>query len=174
VKSTRTLTTLMTAATIGVLTLAGCSSGSGNASTAADGSSTTVTIRDTGGGQVLATPDGRTLYVSDQEKGKVLCASSACEAIWAPLTLPSGARVTPPSGLKADLGTVHRPDGGAQVTFDGRPLYTFSLDRAGGQTNGDGASDSFDGIDFTWHAAAPAGAAPATKSPDSDDGGYGY
>jgi predicted lipoprotein with Yx(FWY)xxD motif len=170
-------TTLITVAAIGVLTLAGCSSGSGNPSSAADSSgtsATTVTIRDVGGGQVLASPDGRTLYVSDQEKGKVLCASSGCEAIWTPLTLSSGSRIKAPAGLDGQLGTVQRPDGSAQVALDGRPLYTFSLDHTSGQANGDGATDSFDGVDFTWHTATPTGSAPApTKSPSSGGAGYG-
>jgi predicted lipoprotein with Yx(FWY)xxD motif len=170
---------IITAAVSGVLALAGCSGGSGDASTAADSSGTqgtTVTIQDTGGRQVLAGPDGRTLYVSDQEKGNVLCASSGCKAIWAPLTLSSGSRIKAPAGLEGDLGTVQRPDGSAQVALDGHPLYTFSLDHTSGQTNGDGASDSFDGVDFTWHTATPSGADPAaTKSPSPNNpGGYGY
>jgi predicted lipoprotein with Yx(FWY)xxD motif len=177
VKNTRTLTTLMAAAAIGVLTLAGCSNGSGHASTAADTSGTpgtTVTIEHAGGGQVLAAPDGRTLYVSDQEKGKVLCVSSSCQAIWTPLTLTSGDRVTAPHGLQGQLGTIKRADGTSQVALDGRPLYTFSLDHSSGQANGDGASDSFDGVDFTWHSATATGSAPApTKSASSSAGGHG-
>jgi len=48
-------TTLTTLAAIGVLTLAGCSSGSGSPSSATDGSGTsasTVAVRDAGGGQI--------------------------------------------------------------------------------------------------------------------------
>jgi predicted lipoprotein with Yx(FWY)xxD motif len=162
-------TTLITLAAIGVLTLAGCSSGSGSPSSATDGSGTsasTVAVRDAGGGQVLTAPDGRTLYLSDQEKGKVLCASSSCTAIWSPLTLSSGSRIKAPAALDGQLGTIQRPDGSTQVALDGRPLYTFALDHTSGQANGDGATDSFDGVDFTWHAATPTGSAPAsTPSP---------
>lgn len=74
---------------------------------------------------------------------------------------------------------MQRPDGSSQVAFDGQPLYTFSFDRSAGQVNGDGEADSFDGVDFTWHAARPTGAAPAgstspTASPSSGYGGYDY
>src|SRR6185295_11722537 len=88
------------AVAIGVLTLAGCSSDSGASSSRAgdsSGSSPTISIRDEGDGQVLATSDGRTLYVSDQENGAVLCASQACEEIWAPLLLTTGQEPTAPA-----------------------------------------------------------------------------
>jgi predicted lipoprotein with Yx(FWY)xxD motif len=181
VKNFRTLSTLATAAAVGVLTLAGCGSSSGSAATGADSSGTsgtTVTVQDAAGGRVLAAPDGRTLYVSDQEKGKVLCVSSACESIWSPLTVPSGTAIKAPQGLAGQLSTIKRSDGSSQVALDGRPLYTFSLDHSSGQANGNGATDSFDGVDFSWHSATPAGSAPApSKSATSGGGrygGYGY
>jgi predicted lipoprotein with Yx(FWY)xxD motif len=72
------------------------------------------------------------------------------------------------------LGTVKRPDGSEQVTFDGDPLYKFT-EEGPGEVTGDGLVDSFGGQRFTWHVASPAGAASGdsttTTSPDS--GGYG-
>jgi predicted lipoprotein with Yx(FWY)xxD motif len=171
---------LLPALAVGVLALSACSSG-GSSTTAQDtGSSTgmTVTIQDANGAQVLATANGDTLYMSDQEKNKVLCTSGACEAIWTPLTASSG-QPTAPGKVQRELTTIKRPDGTSQVAFDGHPLYTFSFDHAAGQVNGDGAQDSFDGTDFTWHAASPTGHAPAaapsspTTSP-SYDNGYSY
>ena len=123
--------------------------------TDAGSTATTVSIRDAGGGQVLATSAGHTLYLSDQEKDQVLCSSSDCEAVWIPLTLPSGEQPSAPGDLAGQLTTVPRPDGSSQVALGGQPLYTFSFDRAAGDVNGDGKSDSFDGVDFTWHAATP-------------------
>src|SRR5699024_6257343 len=87
--------------------------------------------------------------------------------IWAPLTVTAQQRPTAPSGVAEDLGTIERGDGSEQVTFDGKPLYTFSFDHGSGQVNGNGQSDSFDGTDFTWHAATPDGAAPASGSSES-------
>jgi predicted lipoprotein with Yx(FWY)xxD motif len=175
------------AVSVAVLTLASCGTSSAG-STADSGSSsgshaTTVSVRSADGGQVLTTADGQTLYVSDQEKQKVLCKSSGCEGVWSPLTVTAGQTPTAPASVQADLSTLQRPDGSDQVAFDGRPLYTFSFDHAAGQVNGDGQSDSFDGIDFTWHAARPTGAAPAaptspatrsSSGSSSGYGGYGY
>ena len=40
-----------------------------------------------------------------------------------------------------------------QLTYNGRPLYTFRLDDAPGQAHGHNFTDSFGGQTFTWHAA---------------------
>ncbi|HEX5086824.1 MAG TPA: hypothetical protein VFV89_03385 [Nocardioides sp.] len=171
------------AVSIAVLTLAGCGTASGGSSSGSGGDSgaqaTTVSLSDADGGKVLTNSDGQTLYMSDQEKQQVLCKSSSCTDIWLPLTVSAGQTPTAPASLKGDVSTVERPDGSTQVAFDGQPLYTFSFDRSAGQVNGDGEEDSFDGVDFTWHAARPTGAAPAgsaspTTSPSSGNGGYDY
>jgi predicted lipoprotein with Yx(FWY)xxD motif len=171
------------AISVAVLTLAGCGTGSASSSSDSGGSSssksTTVAVRDTNGGQVLTTSAGLTLYTSDQEKQQVLCTSSDCEEVWAPLTVTAGQTPTAPTKLQSDISTLKRPGGSSQVAFDGRPLYTFSFDHGAGQVNGDGQSDSFDGVHFSWHAARPTGAAPAAPtspatSSSSGDGGYGY
>ena len=157
---------------IGVMALAGCGSDGDSSSEAGDTSGstgTTVSVRDAGDDQVLATSGGLTLYVSDQEQGEVLCASSACEEVWVPLTVPSGRQPSGPGELEGDLTTVERPDGSSQVALEGQPLYTFSFDHAAGDVNGDGETDSFDGVDFTWHVATPTGEVPARS-----DGGGGY
>jgi predicted lipoprotein with Yx(FWY)xxD motif len=166
------------AITVAVLTLAGCGTGSDDSSTESGGDSgssgTTVSIRDTDNGEVLATPDGMALYVSDQEKQQVLCKSSECEGIWSPLTLTAGQQPTAPESIQPDLSTIERPDGSSQVAFEGQPLYTFTFDRAAGQVNGDGETDSFDGVDFTWHVVRPSGDPAAPTSPTtSDSTGYG-
>lgn len=171
------------AVAVAVLTLAGCGTGNADSSTDSSGASgstdTTVSIHDTDDGKVLATPEGQTLYVSDQEKQQVLCKSSECQGIWSPLTVTAGDNPTAPASLQPDISTIERPDGSSQVAFEGQPLYTFSFDRAAGQVNGDGETDSFDGVDFTWHVVRPTGAAPAgPTSPATSDssgyGGYGY
>ena len=168
---------------LGTLTLTSCGGGTSSADTGTAGSSgTTVMIGDASGQRVLTTPSGVTLYLSDQEKGKVLCTSNACGAIWTPLTVSKGDTPTGPGRLAHDLGTIKRPDGTAQVVLDGRPLYTFSFDHGAGQVGGDGQTDSFDGTNFTWHAATPTGhaAAPSPSSPSSPtspysgSGGYDY
>jgi predicted lipoprotein with Yx(FWY)xxD motif len=169
---------LLAAAGIGILALAGCGSGSSNSpssqSDPAGSGTTTVQTRTVAGHpDVLTDSNGRTLYTSDQETGaKALCISSACNAIWLPLTVPAGQGPTGPAQTATDLSTLMRPDGTTQVTFKSMPLYTFSFDHSPGQTGGDGQKDNFDGTNFTWHTAT-AGTSPVAPAPStSNPGGY--
>lgn len=162
------------AVSLALVALAAAACGSSGGSGAAGSGGQTVSVHSAGDmSNVLTNADGRTLYVSDQESsGKVLCVQSDCTAIWTPVTVSAGAQPSGPSAVQGELGTVKRPDGSSQVTFNGKPLYTFSFDHAAGEVNGDGKKDSFDGIDYTWRAATSAG--PATGSPSaSSGGGYG-
>lgn len=95
---------------------------------------------------VLTDTKGLTLYsLSVETHGKFICTGS-CTATWFPLVV---ARGTKPKG-PVKLGTVRRPEGKLQVTFRGRPLYTFDGDSAKGQTKGEGFKDV-----GTWHAVTP-------------------
>jgi predicted lipoprotein with Yx(FWY)xxD motif len=161
----------------GLTVLAACSSSAQSAGST--GSSTTVAVREVSGtGKVLVNSAGRTLYTSEQEakNNKVLCTSSACVAIWAPVTAKG--RPTGPADLSGDLSTIRRPDGTRQITFQGSPLYTFSFDHSVGDVKGNGQKDSFDGINFTWHAVTTSGSAGTSRSsastPSYGSGGYGY
>jgi predicted lipoprotein with Yx(FWY)xxD motif len=61
----------------------------------------------------------------------------------------------------------------SQLTFEGKPLYTFKLDTGPGQNKGNNLTDEFDGTTFVWHAATTT-AAP-TSAPSSSGGpDYGY
>lgn len=95
---------------------------------------------------VLTNTRGLTLYsLSVEKNGKFICTGS-CTATWFPLIVARG--TTPKGPVK--LGTVRRPEGKIQVTFKGRPLYTFDGDHAKGQTKGEGFKDV-----GTWHAVTP-------------------
>jgi predicted lipoprotein with Yx(FWY)xxD motif len=97
------------------------------------------------GKTILTNTKGRTLYsLSAETKGKFIC-TGACLSIWHPLVVP--ATVKPKGPVK--LGTIERPDGRTQVTFKGRPLYSFSGDTKSGEANGEGIKDV-----GTWHAAS--------------------
>jgi predicted lipoprotein with Yx(FWY)xxD motif len=124
---------------------------------AAKSGGATVSVKQIAGhGKVLVDAQGRALYHSDQEKhGMVLC-TGACLSFWQPLKL-SGAP-TRSNAAVGKLATVKRPDGGRQVTDNGRLLYSFKLDSPG-KVGGDGFKDAFSGQKFTWHVARPAGAA---------------
>lgn len=98
------------------------------------------------GRTVLTANNGHTLYTLSAEKnGRFICKGS-CLATWIPLVVARGVKPTGP----VPLGTVKRPDGRRQVTFRGRPLYTFAPDTRKGQAGGEGFKDV-----GTWHAASP-------------------
>ena len=79
------------------------------------------------GGSVLANLKGRTLYSLSVEKhGKFIC-TGGCLSIWHPLVVAKGVKPTGP----VSLGTVERPEGKTQVTYQGRPLYRFAEDTGG-------------------------------------------
>ena len=80
-------------------------------------------------GPILATPHHLALYTWTKEKdGKVHCVG-ACAKAWPPLLLMKGERVAKHvSGVMGVFGEVRRPDGHMQVTFGGKPLYTYKGD----------------------------------------------
>jgi predicted lipoprotein with Yx(FWY)xxD motif len=150
-------------------TLAAC----GGADTAGGGAAAAaaVSVQNVSGvGQTLVDSSGKTLYFADQEAGGMIKCTGSCLSFWTPAT-GSAADAKSVTGL----GTMKRSDTGAdQLTFQGKPLYTFKLDTASGQAKGNNFSDAFSGASFTWHAAtttAPA-ASPSTNS--GGGGGYGY
>jgi len=151
------------------ISLAACGGSSDNAATASSAASTTVSL-DNG---LLVDSTGAALYSSDQEKSGTVMCTGGCTQIWLPLKAPSSGQPTAGDGVSGKLGTVKRPDGTAQVTLDGRPLYRFAEDTDKGKATGDNVNDSFGGTKFTWHAEGDA----SSGSGNSGGGGgskYGY
>lgn len=115
-------------------------------------------------GPILVDSSGRTLYYNTAEKGTTLVCTGKCLGFWTPLLLSAGA-TTPTSGpgITGTLGSITRPDGSQQVTYNNEPLYTFSHDSKPGDTNGEGIK-ALGGI---WHAAnvnlTPLAAKPAVR-----------
>jgi predicted lipoprotein with Yx(FWY)xxD motif len=129
----------------------------------ASSSTKVVSTGHAAGKTVLVNNAGRTLYtLSAETNGRFICTGS-CLSTWHPLTVRKGQK---PSGAKS-LGTVKRSNGQVQVTYKGRPLYTFAGDTKRGDAKGEGFKDV-----GTWHAAvvgsttkAPAAPAPMNTSP---------
>ena len=86
----------------------------------------------------LTAENGMTVYVFDKDAGGVSICYDSCAAMW-PAYLAKG-------GAKKGEGwaTAKRKDGAAQWTYDGKPLYFYSLDKKKGDAKGDGVG----GI---WH-----------------------
>ena len=89
----------------------------------------TVTI---GGVDVLANADGLTLYWFAPDTPTSSKCFGSCAIYWPPV---SGSPEAGP-GVTGKLGTIKRPGGGLQATYDGHPLYTYIGDRGPGQANG--------------------------------------
>src|SRR5262249_23083747 len=147
--------TMLGTGTVAVaVAIAGCGSNSGSNGTgtsAGASGSATVSARNVAGvGMALVNGSGDTLYFADQESGGSIHCVNACLQFWTPLTVDSGAMPTAANGVSGALATVNRPDGMKQVTYNGKPLYTFSLDTAAGQAKGNGFTDAFSGIQFHW------------------------
>jgi predicted lipoprotein with Yx(FWY)xxD motif len=165
------------AATLALLVSAcgggGSSSAMGNGQGTASGNDQ-VSVSDVSGvGDVLVDAKGNALYMAEQEAdGMVLC-TNGCTAFWKPLTVTGSTSPIGASSVDGSLGTVERPDGSHQITFDGAPLYRFTGDSGPGNVSGDGFADSFDGRQFNWHVARPGGATEAPRTPSGGTGSYG-
>lgn len=116
---------------------------------------------------VLVSRSGMTLYsLSVERRGRFICTDATCLSLWKPLVVAKGTALTGAS----HLGTVRRPDGRIQVSYRGRPVYTFTQDRKPGDVKGNGFKDV--GV---WRPASPASgaAAPAPAAPNPGYPGYG-
>ena len=128
-----------------------------------------------GVGTVLVNRSGKTIYSPQQEAhGKILCTGS-CLDFWFPVSVSPGMPLHAPEGVSGVLGTVHRADDGVtQLTLNGRPLYTFRLDRAPGEVHGNNFSDSFAGRSFSWQVVAASGVTSSATHSAKPSGGYSY
>jgi predicted lipoprotein with Yx(FWY)xxD motif len=156
--------------------LAACSSsgtsttsgGSGSTSTSSPAAATAGSLKTTtiGGATVLTNSKGFTLYSFAPDTSTKSNCNGTCAQNWPPVKGPATA-----SGVKGTFGTIKRPDGSAQATFDGHPLYTFVGDTAPGQAKGNGLNVA-GGL---WHEITTSGTAPAGSSTaGSGGGGSGY
>ena len=155
--------------------IAACGGGSdgNNSATAATPATSgqTVSVKDVGdAGRVLVDSSGQALYASDQEAvGRVMC-TDACLSFWTPLTIKGG---DPHGSVPGKLGVITRPDGGRQVTFDGRPVYSFTQEGPG-EVTGDGFMDAFDGQQFTWNVVAVGGSGGSSSAASNQSPQFSY
>ena len=103
-------------------------------------------------GKFLVAPDGRTLYVFDEDPvgttTSACTSSDGCDVAWPALIVAAGGTASAGAGVTGAVTLITGEDGHTQVVYKGRPLYEYSGDTAPGQTTGDG-------VDGTWHTATP-------------------
>jgi predicted lipoprotein with Yx(FWY)xxD motif len=133
----------------------GDSGGGGNTASMSAGSGI-VSVHSVDNQKVLADSQGRTLYSADVEKGGRVMCTSGCTTFWNPVSASAGQAKTAATDLNLDLGVVKRPGGAGQLTFDGKPLYSFTQEGPD-QLKGNGFMDDFHGTQFTWTAAGADG-----------------
>jgi predicted lipoprotein with Yx(FWY)xxD motif len=89
---------------------------------------------------MLVDTKGMTLYTFDRDTaGKSAC-NGDCAGKWPPLVASAGDEAS------GDFSIVTRDDGGKQWAYKGKPLYTWSADKAPGDKTG----DNFNKV---WHVA---------------------
>jgi predicted lipoprotein with Yx(FWY)xxD motif len=151
-------------------------SGSSAASGGGGGSSASTVVKTTSSsaGTVLTNSKGFTLYTFAADKGSTSTCYRQCAKFWPPLMGPA----TAAAGAKVSgkFGVTTRKNGSQQVTYNGKPLYTFLGDHKPGDVTGNGKN--IDGgvwnVITTSGAAAPAPSSSSSKSSGSGSGGYGY
>jgi predicted lipoprotein with Yx(FWY)xxD motif len=109
------------------------------------------------GTPVVVSPKGLTLYhYARDTKGTIRC-GAACAFVFPPLVVPEGVKpVAGPGVSAAKLGTVKRPDGRVQVTYNGLTLYVDYYDKPG-EALGQGQQG-------VWFAVTPAGRVTKVRS----------
>jgi predicted lipoprotein with Yx(FWY)xxD motif len=130
---------------------------------ASSASANTVLSTTINGTQVLTNSKGFTLYWFAPDTSTTSKCTGSCATYWPPVTGP----VTAGSGVTGMLGTITRPGGTTQATYDGHPLYTYAGDTAPGQAKGNRLNAS-GGL---WYEMTASGAIPATST---SGGGGGY
>ena len=139
------------AATLAVLGLAAVPIASASAAAAGPAK---VSLKKTALGMTLVNGRGRTLYAFTKDaKNKDRCVTTAgCMSTWSVVT--SHGKPTAGPGVKSSkLSTIRLANGSHQVTYAGRPLYTYAGDSSAGETDYVGANQ-FGG---TWLAVNGAG-----------------
>lgn len=96
----------------------------------------TVQIDESGTyGEHLVDAEGMALYVYLEDSADTSTCTEQCAQNWPPLIVEG----EPSAGGGVDaglLGTIERPDGAMQVTYNGRPLYRYVRDVEPGDTRG--------------------------------------
>jgi len=119
-------------------------------------------------GEILAGPDGMTLYMFDNDTngaGESSC-TGGCTTTWPPLTVDGDPSAG--DGVAASLSTFERGNGETHVTAGGWPLYHYAGDSSPGGATGQGAND-------VWYVLRPDGTpVRGGQTTTTENGGPNY
>ena len=101
-------------------------------------------------GTVLDDAKGLTLYYLPTDTSTKTTCTGGCAQVWPPLT---GKPKAQGATVASKLGTIKRNVGTSQVTYAGRPLYTYTAD----QKPGDAVGNDISSFGATWYAVLPNG-----------------
>ncbi len=101
-------------------------------------------------GKIVVDGAGFTVYTWDRDTGPTSTCTGGCAGTWPAVLVPDGTPTPiPAEGVTGTLATSARPDGGNQLTLDGKPLYRYAADSAPGDAKGDG-------VGGVWHVVKQA------------------
>jgi predicted lipoprotein with Yx(FWY)xxD motif len=121
----------VSAVSVAALALLGVAEANAGAQPAVAGGAVTLRTAAVGGVAVVTNAKGLTLYWFAPDTPATSKCTGSCTEYWPPVT--GDPKAGP--GVTGQLGTIKRPDGGRQATYDGHPVYTYIGDSPG-QANG--------------------------------------
>jgi len=164
------VTALAVSACSGTSSSAGSStSQSSTAATSGQSSSDVATATKGSVGTVLVSSNGHTVYHLTTDTARSSTCTGSCAQLWPPMTVPAGTAPKAAAGLSGTLSTITRSDGTTQVTYNGEPLYQYSLDTTAGDALGQGVGGVWFAVKATGSGAAPASSSTSTTT---KSGGY--
>ena len=96
---------------------------------------------------ILTDAQGKTLYYFKPDTATTVACTGGCASNWPPLTFSGSGSPSSATPLPGTLSVLQGANG-AQVEYQGHPLYTFAGDTAPGQTSGEGKGG-------VWFVATP-------------------
>ena len=139
-------------AAVGLLATACSSGGPAKHAGTATGKAATIGVRSGPLGNYLVDGTGRALYqFASDGTDKSSCKGNCLT--YGPLLTSTGSPVAEAGVTGSRLGTFAGPGGASEVSYAGHPLYYFALDKAAGDTKGQGRDD----FGARWWLVAPSG-----------------
>jgi predicted lipoprotein with Yx(FWY)xxD motif len=132
---------------------AGATTATASGSAASAAASIVVSAKHGKLGTLLAAgPKKRTVYLFEGDTASTSACAGTCPGIWPPVTTTAAATAAGGASRSA-LGTITRPDGSKQVTYNGHPLYYFANDKDESDSYGQGIKS----FGSSWYVLAPTG-----------------